>query len=208
MLAAQSISRFSQRALLGCDVRQLRDKVVRPLLLRLGYKDGRDLCGPQEAGKDAIFTEQDTFGNTTVLAVQTKKGNLTLAAKVTNNLVEALVQVRTALATEVVFVSRRTACRPNRVFLCASGKINDAAKRHILEAVGDPNVSFLDADDLIPKIDDFFPELWLGIEVDLLPYFQAIKALVTGPERTTLLWSPTKPMDLLRGPHLMSYSLH
>ncbi|MCA2998821.1 MAG: NACHT domain-containing protein [Rhodocyclaceae bacterium] len=157
-----------------------RDKVVRPLFLRLGFRDGRDLCGPNEHGKDAVFVEQDRLGLSAVVAVQTKKGNLNLASKASSNLVDAVTQMRTALETFVVFVADRNKVRPQKAVLCASGKINDAARMHILDEVKSPNIQFLDADDLIPRIDQHLPEIWLGIDADVVPYFRAIEEMVLG----------------------------
>jgi hypothetical protein len=47
-------------------------------MLRSGYSDGRDLCGPSEHGKDTVFSIEDNLGLLTIIAVQTKKGNLNL----------------------------------------------------------------------------------------------------------------------------------
>jgi len=52
----ESISRFrKERFLRSMTEDQFRDQVVRPLFLRKGLKDGRDLCGIDEEGKDCIF---------------------------------------------------------------------------------------------------------------------------------------------------------
>ena len=59
-IEAQAISRFrKERHLLTLTEDKFRDEVVRPLFLRLGYADGRDVCGPTEQGKDVIFSEHD-----------------------------------------------------------------------------------------------------------------------------------------------------
>ena len=77
-------------------------------------------------------------------------------------------------------------CFPSKVYLCASGRINEAARHHILEEVRDPRITFLDADELIPLIDEHFPEYWFEIDADILPYYRAIKELVEGkPARDT-----------------------
>jgi hypothetical protein len=176
-----NISRFKkERYLKSLSEDDFRDKVVRPLFLRLGYKDGRDLCGPSEHGKDAIFTTTDRLGFIDILAVQTKKGNLNLASKATSNLVSAITQINTALSTDVVLLSTKQRKVPSSVILCASGKINDAAKQHILTNITNPNIKFLDADEIIPLIDEGLPELWYGIDADIMPYFQAIRRLVVG----------------------------
>lgn len=152
-------------------------------MLRSGYTDGRDLCGPNEHGKDTIFVSTDQLGLLTMIAVQTKKGNLNLAGTTNKNLIDAITQIKTALETTVVTLINKKKAKPNRVILAASGRINDAARHHILDEIRNPNITFLDADDLIPKIDELLPELWLGIEADMLPYFNAIEKMVLGEQQ-------------------------
>src|SRR2546423_1531959 len=56
---AATVSRFKkERYLKQLSEDEFRDRVVRPLLLLRGMKDGRDLCGPDEAGKDSIFVSE------------------------------------------------------------------------------------------------------------------------------------------------------
>jgi hypothetical protein len=176
-----SISRFKkERFIKALSEDDFRDLVVRPLFLRSGYVDGRDLCGPGEHGKDAVFCEKDKLGIQVWTAVQTKRGNLNLASGASKNLVAAVTQCRTALESSYIITSTKQKVRPSRVFLCVSGKLNDAAKQHILDEVRSPNIAFLDLDDLVPRVDNVMPELWLGIESELLPYFTAIERSVRG----------------------------
>ena len=180
-LKTEHISRFKkERYLLSLSEDDFRDKVIRPLFLRSGYSDGRDLCGPSEHGKDAIFAETSKLGLNSFTAVQTKKGNLNLASKASSNLVNAIVQLKTALDSTLVIAASKQKVKPNIVILCSSGKINDAARQHIADEVRNPNIQFLDVNDLIPRIDDLFPEIWLGIEADILPYYQALERFVLG----------------------------
>jgi hypothetical protein len=179
MIAVDAIPRFKkERHLRSLSEDEFRDTVVRPLLLRLGYQDGRDLCGPSEAGKDAIFVETNRLGLIDVIALQTKKGNLSLASQASANLVAAVTQLRTALEAPVSMLAQKEPMRPNKAILCASGKINEAAKSYVHREITNPNILFLDADDLIPLVDKNIPEVWLGIDAELLPYFEAIKSLV------------------------------
>lgn len=180
-MQTETISRFKKYAFLGSlSEDDFRDQVIRPLLLRLGYQDGRDLCGPTEEGKDAFFAETNKLGFPEYVAVQTKKGPLNMSSKVSSNITVAITQILTALTTSYPLLATRQKVTPNRVLLCASGKINNSAKSHIVTEVRSSNIQFLDADDLIPLIDQRLPELWLGIDADLMPYFRSIKQLVLG----------------------------
>jgi len=170
--AVSRVRKDNQLGAMSEDV--FRDKVVRPLFLRLGFKDGRELCGPQEHGKDMVFVERNALKIDEVVAVQTKKGRLNLGKKATDNVIDAVTQLKTALATPVVFLAKKEKKCPSKIILCASGTINDSAKQYILTEVRDPRISFMDRDDLIPLIDERFPELWLSIESDLMPYLHAV----------------------------------
>lgn len=181
----ETISRFKKhRFLLEMSEDQFRDEVVRPLFLRQGLTDGRDLCGPFEKGKDAVFVSTDKLGLEDVYVVQTKKGNLNLSRKVQSNIVEAVTQLKTASATRVTLLATRKKQLPAKVILCVSGKINEAAREHILQEVGDPRLLFLDSHELIPKIDELFAELWLGIDANIAPYFRKLKQVIETSDET------------------------
>ena len=176
---SETISRFKkERFLLAMTEDKFRDEVVRPLFLRQGLKDGRDVCGTTEKGKDAIFFATDKLGIEDMYVVQTKKGSLNMSRKATENIVEATTQLKTALETTVSLPAKHKKKLPSKAFLCASGKINEHAREHIVERVGDPRIVIIDADELIPKIDEFFPELWLGIDAEIFPYLRAIRRMV------------------------------
>ena len=177
---AATISRFKkERFLRKLTEDEFRDRVIRPLFLLRGMTDGRDLCGPDEAGKDSIFVTENKLGLLDTYALQTKRGHLNLGRKESDSIVEATTQLRTALATSIRLL-RPTPRRvvPNRAILCASGKINSSARTYILEHVDNPNISFLDSDELIPDIDDRMPELWFDIDANLFPYLRALKRAI------------------------------
>ncbi len=175
-LAAASIPRRRKEKFLeSLSEDDFRDQVLRPLFSRLGLKDGRDLCGPDEEGKDAVFVQPQVMGPDDVWAVQTKKGRINMASKASANLQNAVAQLRTAAATPVSFIAKRLKQLPTKVILCASGKINSAAQKHICDEIKDPRLQFFDADDLIPLIDDNYPEFWLGIDAEILPYLRNLR---------------------------------
>jgi len=173
---------------------RFRDEVVRPLFLRQGLTDGRDLCGPFEKGKDAIFVSIDKLGIEDVYVVQTKKGNINLARKAQANLLEAVTQLKTASDTKVVFVQTKKKLLPAKVILCVSGKINEAARDYIVQEIKDPRLLFLDSDELIPKIDELFAELWLGINAEVAPYFRKLTQIIESSD-DTLAMAELLPRD-------------
>jgi len=71
--AARAISRSKKEKFLKqLSEDAFRDEVVRPLFFRLGYEDGRDLCGPFEKGKDAVFSEKNRIGQTDIVSFPVK----------------------------------------------------------------------------------------------------------------------------------------
>jgi len=168
-----SISRFKkERFLKVYSEDEFRDRVVRPLFLKKNLRDGRDLCGPMEHGKDCVFINTTPLGDDEIWAVQTKAGNLNLSRKASQSVVEAVTQLKTALTTRVPFPAKGAAKKPNRVYLCVSGKMNERARTHVLEEIDDTRIMILDSDDLIPMIDDVYAELWYGIDADRNPYLK------------------------------------
>lgn len=171
-----TIPRFKkENYLVSLSEDDFRDIVVRPVMLRSGGQDGRDLCGPDEEGKDCIFIFENPLKDMEVWAVQTKKGHLNMSAKVHSNVVTAITQLETALRTTIPFPNKKSAVLPHKVLLCASGKMNKKARSHVCEQLSDPRIVILDSDELIPMIDAHYPEFWFGIDKDRNPYLAALR---------------------------------
>jgi hypothetical protein len=178
----QDISRFKkERYLRSMSEDQFRDEVVRPLFLRKGLKDGRDYCGVHEEGKDCVFVTEDRLGFKVVYAVQTKKGNMNLSKNASSSVIEARTQLLTALQTPIVITKTKEKLYPTYAILCLSGKINSAARNFIIQETGKTHVRFIDLDDLIPDLDEYFPEIWLGIDSDKFPYLRKLKETLAHP---------------------------
>lgn len=184
--------------LMNYSEKEFRDLVVRPLFLLQGLKDGRDLCGPNEKGKDAVFVTTDLLGIEDIYVVQTKRGPLNLTRKASSNLVEAVIQLKTALNTKVFLTKARAKKFPIKAILCASGKINEHARQHIVDEVDDQRIGFLDGDDLIQLIDDRMPEFWLGLDAEALPYLKHIIQSIES-QNENLAISDLLPKDLTTG---------
>ncbi len=165
----------------GLNESEFRDKVVRPMLAMSGMKDGRDLCGPEEHGRDAIFFDKGPLGSDLLCAIQTKIGNLNLGSKHSTNIANIITQLRTALQTNyTVLHPQKSQRKPNIVFLIASGKINEHARKHIASEISESAIHFMDVDDIITRIDDHLPQLWLDLDVDVLTYLSEIEKQLIG----------------------------
>ena len=98
-----------------------------------------------------------------------------MAGEATKNVVQAVAQLRTALSTKYAFAETKKKVLPSKAVLCASGKINAAARKHIVDELSDPRLAFLGADVLINLVDDHFPEFWFGMDADAVPYFRNLR---------------------------------
>ena len=125
----------------------------------------------------------DPLGILDIYTLQTKKGNLNLAKKTSNNIAETVTQLKTALATPVLLLKEQTKKYPTKAILCASGKVNDHAKDFILNHLEHQRIVFMDVDDIIPLIDDAMPELWFEMDLEIIPYLQALKAIIEDREQ-------------------------
>ena len=194
-----NLSRFAKlERLMNYSEDEFRDLVVRPLFFRQGLDDGRDLCGPDEKGKDALFIHTNPLGNKEVYVLQTKRGRLNLSRNVNSSVVEAVTQLKTALGTRVYLTKTKERKYPTKAILCASGQINEKARHHIVESVEDPRIEFLDGDDLIPLIDEHMPEFWLGLDTDALPYYKYITQSIESLNEILTI-SDILPGDLTKG---------
>lgn len=153
--------KLERLALLSED--QFRDEVVRPIFSILGFTSYRDLCGVDEAGKDCSFVKRDEMGAERLYVVQTKKGKLNMASKASQNVANAIAQLRTALTANVHLTNPPRTLVPNRVYLCSSGTTNSAARAHIASELSAPNLDILDAEDIIQKLDELYPTYWVNI---------------------------------------------
>jgi hypothetical protein len=178
------ISRIAkQRFILKMSEDDFRDRVVRPVFLLKGLKDGRDLCGPTEQGKDALFYDHDRLGNLELTAIQTKAGTVNLAAKASHNLVNLVAQLRTAAGTTYALLQPiRVKSKATKTYLVVSGKINESARKHLVTEVNDTNLHFIDIDDLIPWIDEVMPQLWFDIDSNVSAYYIALEKQLLGAD--------------------------
>ena len=181
---ATALSRFrKERYLISLSEDSFRDEVVRPLLLRRGFEDGRDYCGPEECGKDSIFISRDRLGVIDIYAIQTKKGKLNCSKNIAENVVEAATQLKTAFETPVILLKNKEIKFPSKAILCTSGKTNEAARKYIQGSVNNPNLVFMDSDEIIPMIDEAMPEYWFNIDSDSISYLKALKKSLQDKEQ-------------------------
>ena len=175
---------------------EFRDKVVRQLFFALGYRDGRELHGADEQGKDVLFEQKDPLGETRITCVQTKRGKINMSSNPSQNIGEIVTQLRMALKTRLARLQSRQYHYPDEVILCASGTINTKARNHIADQLEeDRRLRFLDAEALISLIDEKCPHLWQGISVDFFSYYDSIRKHVEQNESELDVITPSAASD-------------
>lgn len=161
--------------LAGLNEDDFRNNVVVPLFVELGMRRGKDVCGVDEDGKDTYLFTKDSLRANILYVIQTKRGDVKMSSKHTDNVLNLITQMKTALNTPVKDAKTHQKLYPVCVMLVASGEINKAAQEHIVDELQDHRIAFQDSDDLIPAIDEHMSELWLGIDTRRLPYLKALR---------------------------------
>ncbi|MBS1723756.1 MAG: NACHT domain-containing protein [Armatimonadetes bacterium] len=154
---------------------EFRNGLIVELFRRKGLTYYKDTCGPDEEGKDGIFLRKGAWGEWEIIAVQTKKGKLTLAgSKPADNLEVATTQLRTALRTKIYLPGYKLNQLPTKVYLIASETVSKSARAHIVNELTEPSVVILDRDDVIQMVDEVFPEYWFNLHPSRIPYFRGL----------------------------------
>ncbi len=161
--------------LAGFTESEFRDKVVRPLYEQQGYTFVRDTCGPEEEGKDCIFTQKVAFDEVEITAVQTKRGDISMGSDPGKSVQTLLTQVNMAFTADICLPGTKVKRAPEHVHVCISGKISGRARSYIIDHAEAATVRVYDASDLIPHIDRMSPEFWLGIDPNRFPYLRALQ---------------------------------
>ncbi|MBI5708143.1 MAG: NACHT domain-containing protein [Armatimonadetes bacterium] len=167
---------------------EFRDRVVRELFLAQGFRCYRDVCGVDEEGKDCILFKDVEFGKRHVYVVQTKTTKLNMSQKASQNVIEAITQLKTASNTEVVLLHNNTKVRPDYVFLCTSGSANTSARAEIARQLTGSNVTILDADELIDAIDQHYKTFWISISRLNRKYVEELRAKLLSMTDAVLLY--------------------
>lgn len=126
---------------------EFREKLIKPLLNRLGFYGVSDQHGTQEFGKDFVFSELHRLGGMRHYAVQVKHEKTINQGASVDGL---LSQVRQAFARPFKRADSPRECHVSAVYVFNSGEITANAKEQFLselerERYGD-NVHFLDGE--------------------------------------------------------------
>ncbi len=131
------------------DEADFRDRLVKPLLNRLGFYGVSEQHGTQEFGKDFVFSELHRLDGMRHYAAQVKHEKTIKQGASVDGL---LSQVRQAFATPFKRADSPRECHVSAVYVFNSGEITANAKEQMLselerERYGD-NVHFLDGERL------------------------------------------------------------
>lgn len=176
-MIAQKLTDAKKREVLdGMSEEDFRDKVVRPIYRRRGLTHLRDTHGTDELGSDCIFVGKDPLGSPMVIAIQTKKGPVTMAGTTPSNALTVIeTQLDMALKTPILLGDNATKLKPAQSHLCTTGKISNSARTHLENKLEAHRIKLFGSDELVEIIDAVYPEFWLGVDADRFPYARELR---------------------------------
>lgn len=128
---------------------EFTQKVVIPILRKLGYSSVRYNHGVSEFGKDILFGDTDRFGNHRWLAAQVKVGDISLSRR--KELDTLISQIDDAFAVGVATLGDTTRRQIGALYVVTNGAITEHAAQIIRSKVNSrisANLFFLDRTDI------------------------------------------------------------
>jgi len=160
------------------DEKVFREKVLKILFMKMGYKGVTVLHGSNEHGKDIVFFEVDEkTGREINHAVVAKVGRLGGGTKNDkNNIISTHNQVKLAFDTSYDCTTRKRSIKPNQVWVITSGTISVQAQKQIVNLFGDNNqlykrwVLFKKDSDVIEMIERWWPTFFTDEDPFIIEY--------------------------------------
>ena len=111
-----------------------------------------------------------------VIAIQTKKGPVTMGGTSPSNALTVIeTQLEMALKTPILLSDNATKLKPAQAHLCTSGKISNSARAYLHDKLEAHRIKLFGSDELIERIDEYYPEFWLGVDADRFPYARELR---------------------------------
>lgn len=152
------------KQLQSLDEKGLREKVLVPLLARMGFKAVTLYHGPAERGKDIICYREDILGDREYLAVVAKASDLTGNVSTDSGLREVFHQVQQCFDNPYQDLFGMKEIFIDRVWVITSGKIVTGAEESIFASAKKQNLSklirVLSGEKLVTVINQYYPDYW------------------------------------------------
>jgi len=182
MAKKQQIERINE---IVTDEKVFRDKVLKILFMKMGYKGVTILHGANEHGKDIVFFEVDEkTGREINHAVVAKVGRLGGGTKNDkDNIINTRNQVKLAFDTSYDCTTRKRAIKPNQVWVITSGTISTQAQKQIVDLFGDNRqlydrwVLFKKDSDLIEMLEKWWPTFFTDEDPFIVEYCDRLEKL-------------------------------
>jgi hypothetical protein len=146
------------------DEKALRETVLVPLLMRMGFKAVTIYHGPRERGKDIICFDLDRLGAREYLGVVAKATNLEGSVSSPNSLMQVVHQIEQCFDVPYEDLFGMTRITMDRVWVVTSGRILSGAADSIYDHLGKRNLSklvrFISGENLVQLIDENYPAYW------------------------------------------------
>lgn len=154
------------------DESRLRD-LLYVLLKKMDFGNVEITHGPNEQGKDLVFSSLNPLEGTDWYAVVVKKGSITGRADISTASVKTVRnQVELCFEQPYFFAKENTRVYMNKVIVAASGAISDAAERQIIEKLAErANVSFWPVNILVNLVEKHIPNYFADIDLFVSEYY-------------------------------------
>jgi hypothetical protein len=148
---------------------ELREIVLIPLLIRMGYRNVRSLHGPLERGKDIVFSQQDPLARERHYAAVVKKGPLSGSVASSNSLRTMVMQIQQSLQEPFLDARDGRNVMIDRVYVITAHPLSQQAIMscsHALESNAS-RFSIIDGPALADLIRQYQPDATWSIPKDL-----------------------------------------
>jgi len=183
----------------GLDEKSLREKVLLPLLSRMGVRAVTIYHGPRERGKDIVGFDLDHFGSREYIAVVAKATDLDGSVSSSSGLREVLFQVEQCFDVPYEDLFGMRSITMDRVWVVTSGRIVPGAADSVFEGLRKRNLSklvrFVDREQLIDMLDQHYGEYW-SQSAETIDGIREQKQRLVSFARDLLLALGAKPADI------------
>lgn len=131
-------------------------EVLTPLFESMGFDSVIFNHGPNEYGKDYIFSKKNEFNNTEYYACVVKRGDIQNTGKAKNTLEEVERQIGQCFKNKIQIINGPEIL-PSKVLVVCSGRISNGAQEQIKQSLpmnyNSSHVNFISSEELIPLLD-------------------------------------------------------
>jgi len=146
------------------------------LLQKMEFKNIEITHGPNEEGKDLVFSKDNAFGEKDWFSMVVKIGNITGSASGKGNTVKNVRhQIELCFEQPYYYAKENKQVYMNKVVVVANGAISQPAERQLVEKLTEKaNVSFWTVSSLSELVERHLPDYFIDIDLFVSEYYNAL----------------------------------